>query len=151
MPASHSMYTPVPASEGRIRRTAQVAATVFLVIGVSGFVPGLTTHLDQLSFAGQSGALLLGIFGVSVLHNLIHVVFAIIGFALARELDGARVYLVGGGAVYLALFITGLLIQHDGSAGVLPGNDVGSWLHFGFAVVMIAVGVGDGAHRDPIR
>ena len=49
---------------------------MFLLVGILGFIPGITTGYDDLSFAGHhSEAELLGIFQVSVLHNLVHVAF----------------------------------------------------------------------------
>lgn len=42
-------------------------------MGVAGFVPGITTDYDRMTFANHhSGAMLLGVFVVSVLHNLVH-------------------------------------------------------------------------------
>ena len=59
---------------------------MFLAVGVLGFVPGITTHYDQLTFAGHhSDAALLAIFNVSVLHNLVHLAFGVAGIALARK------------------------------------------------------------------
>ena len=63
---------------------AQIAALVvgvaFLLPGVLGFVPGITTHYEMLDFAGhESGAELLGIFSISVLHNIVHRAFGIAG------------------------------------------------------------------------
>jgi hypothetical protein len=59
---------------------------VFLAVGVLGFVPAITTHYDQLTFAGHhSDAALLGIFNVSVLHNLVHLAFGVAGIALPRK------------------------------------------------------------------
>ena len=50
---------------------------VFLLVGIAGFIPGVTTNLyDGLEFAGNDGtAELLGIFQVSVLHNIVHLLF----------------------------------------------------------------------------
>ena len=62
-----------------------------LAVGVLGFVPGITTHYDQLTFAGHhSDAALLRIFNVSVLHNLVHLAFGVAGIALARTFNSAR-------------------------------------------------------------
>ncbi|HXD28954.1 MAG TPA: DUF4383 domain-containing protein, partial [Arthrobacter sp.] len=63
-----------------IRRThVQLAALVwaaFLLVGVLGFIPGITTNVRELTFAGhQSGAMLLGLFQVSILHNIVHLLF----------------------------------------------------------------------------
>ncbi len=68
--------------------------------------PGITTHYDQLALAGHhSQAALLGVFNVSVLHNLVHLLFGVAGIALARTVTAARAYLIGGGAIYLVLFV----------------------------------------------
>jgi len=51
-----------------------------LLPGVLGFVPGITTHYEMRDFAGhESGAELLGIFSISVLHNIVHRAFGIAG------------------------------------------------------------------------
>ena len=41
-----------------------MVGAAFLVVGVLGFVPGITANYDEMSFAGHSGALFLGIFAV---------------------------------------------------------------------------------------
>ena len=121
---------------------ATVIGAVFLLVGVLGFVPGITTGFDQLTFAGHhSGALLLGVFEVSVLHNLVHLAFGVAGLALARTVAGARAYLVGGGVVYLVLWIYGLLIDHDSAANFVPLNDADNWLHLVLGIAMIALGL----------
>lgn len=54
-----------------VQIAALVVGAVFLLVGILGFVPGITTDYDLLGGAGHhSGAKLLGIFQVSVLHNL---------------------------------------------------------------------------------
>jgi len=76
---------------------------VFLLVGILGFIPGITTHYSDLAFAGHdSSAKLLGIFQTSVLHNLIHIAFGV-GILMARTPEGARTYLIGGGVAYLAV------------------------------------------------
>lgn len=53
--------------------------------GVLGFIPGITTNYSQLTFAGHdSAALLLGIFQVSILHNIVHLLFGVAGIFMAR-------------------------------------------------------------------
>src|SRR5688572_24991614 len=89
------------------KAAAAVAATFFLV-GVAGFIPGLTTNYDELEFAGhESDAMLLDIFQVSVLHNAVHLLFGVVGFALVRSWSGARLYLIGGGAAYAMVWLYG--------------------------------------------
>src|SRR3954447_25459932 len=105
------------------RSTLQTATllfgVVFLLVGILGFIPGITTHYSDMSFAGSdSGAKLLGIFQVSVLHNIVHLLFGIAGLGLARTFEGARAFLIGGGAVYLALWLLGII----GAADWVPTN-----------------------------
>lgn len=77
--------TPGGVSRTPAQPVAGVFGVVFLVVGIAGFIPGLTTNFDQLSFAGHhSMAMLLGLFTVSVLHNIVHLLFGIAGLALAR-------------------------------------------------------------------
>src|SRR3954453_19841815 len=85
-----------------LQKAATAVSIVFLAVGVLGFIPGITTNYSTMTFAGhQSDAMLLGIFEVSVLHNIVHLLFGVVGLALARTASGARNYLIGGGVVYL--------------------------------------------------
>ena len=121
---------------------ALAVAGTFLLVGVLGFIPGITTDYDTMTFAGHhSEAKLLGIFEVSILHNIVHLLFGAAGIALARTASGARTYLVGGGIVYLVLWLYGLLIDPDSDANFVPFNTADNWLHFVLAVGMIGLGV----------
>lgn len=125
-----------------VQTAAAVVSVVFLLVGVLGFVPGVTTDYDQLSFAGHdSMAMLLGIFMVSVLHNIVHLLFGVIGLAAARTARGARTFLIAGGVVYLVLWLYGLLIDHGSDANFVPVNTADNWLHLGLGVGMIALGL----------
>jgi arginine exporter protein ArgO len=128
------------------RHPVQLAAAavggVFLLVGILGFVPGVTANYDQLSLAGhESGALLLGVFAVSVLHNLVHAAFGVAGLVLSRTRSGAKNYLVVGGIVYAVLWLYGLLIDHGSTANFVPVNNADNWLHLVLALGMIALGV----------
>src|SRR5258708_3291373 len=113
---------------------ATLVGAVFLLVGILGFIPGVTTHYGSLSFAGHdSHAKLLGVFQTSVLQNLIHLLFGVVGLALARVPDQARTYLVGGGAVYLVLWVVGL----PGPARWLPTNTAHNSLHLPLVVSLI--------------
>ena len=143
--------------ETEVRRTprqllAAIVGVVFLLVGVLGFIPGVTTHYDMLTFAGHhSGALLLGVFAVSILHNIVHLAFGVAGLALARTASGARAFLVGGGVVYLVLWLYGLVIDHGSAANFVPVNTADNWLHLGLGVGMIALGlIPLGAARGPV-
>ena len=151
MTAPQPVHTDKSTSKFRtpVQKAALAVGAVFLVVGLLGFVPGITSNYGQLTFAGHhSDAALLGIFNVSVLHNLVHLAFGVVGIVLARTFNGARSYLIGGGVVYLLLFVYGLVIDHDSSANFVPVNDADNWLHLGLAVAMIALGAALGRTRD---
>ena len=125
-----------------VQLASAVVGAVFLLVGILGFVPGVTTNYDQLSFAGhESGALLLGVFAVSVLHNLVHAAFGVAGLVLSRTRSGAKNYLVGGGIIYVVLWLYGLLIDHGSAANFVPINSADNWLHLVLGLGMIALGV----------
>jgi hypothetical protein len=125
-----------------VELAATVVGAVFLVVGILGFIPGITTDYGQMTFAGHdSGAMLLGIFMVSVLHNIVHLLFGIAGLALGRTRDGARTYLIGGGVVYLVLWVYGLVVDHHSGANFVPVNNADDWLHLLLGLGMVALGV----------
>jgi hypothetical protein len=138
------------------RTPVQVLATLigatFILVGILGFIPGITTHLyGGLDFAGHdSQAKLLHVFQVSWLHNIVHIAFGLVGLALARTWETARLFLIGGGVVYLVLWLYGLLISMDSSANFVPFNTADNWLHFVLGVGMIGLGFAFTRERRPV-
>lgn len=131
-----------PTRPAGIRRFALLVAAVFVLVGILGFVPGITTRYDELAFAGHgSGARLFGLFQVSVLHNLLHLGFGLVGLVLARSVAGARVFLAGGGALYLVLFVYGLVVNRESTANFIPLNGPDTWLHLGLGLGMLITGL----------
>jgi hypothetical protein len=120
-----------------VQSLAALVGAVFLLVGVLGFIPGITTNYSDMEFAGDgSTAELLGIFQVSVLHNLVHVLYGIAGLALARTWEGARLFLIGGGLVYLLLWLLGII----GAGDWIPVDTADNWLHFVLGLGMVALG-----------
>lgn len=125
-----------------VQLAAMVVAAVFLVVGVAGFIPGVTTGYDGMTFAGhESTAMLLGVFQVSILHNIVHLLFGIAGLALGRSVSGAAAFLVWGGVVYAVLWLYGLLIDQGSAGNFVPVNTADNWLHLALAVGMIGLGI----------
>lgn len=136
-----------PASDQRssqmtpVQKAAIAIGAVFLLVGILGFAPGITTNYDLLTIAGHhSHAALLGLFRVSVLHNVIHLLFGVAGLMLARTFNGARSFLIGGGVIYALLFVYGLIIDRASLMNFVPVNDADNWLHLGLAIAMIGLG-----------
>jgi hypothetical protein len=120
-----------------VQSLAMLVGATFLLLGILGFIPGITTHYGDMAFAGEgSRAKLLGIFQVSILHNIVHLLYGVAGLWLARTWSGARIFLIGGGAVYLALWLLGII----GGGAWIPVNTADDWLHFALGLGMVALG-----------
>jgi hypothetical protein len=132
--------TPRAGTRTNVQKAALAVGAVFLLVGLLGFVPGITSQYDQLSFAGhESGAMLLGLFQISVLHNIVHLLFGAAGIAMSRTISGARSYLLYGGIIYLVLWIYGLVIDQNSDGNFVPLNGADNWLHFLLGVGMVAL------------
>jgi hypothetical protein len=141
----------------RDRSPIQVAALVvgaaFVLVGILGFIPGITTNVGDMKFAGhESPSELLGLFQVSILHNIVHLGIGIIGLVAAATWEGSRLYLVGGGALYLALAVYGWIIDRASDANFVPMNPADNVLHVLLGATMILLGVvlGRGYARDNV-
>lgn len=139
--------TPAASSQTAVSRSplqmaSLVVGAVFVLVGILGFVPGITTNFDALKVAGhESDARLLGIFEVSMLHNVVHLLFGVLGVAAARARETSRLFLIGGGVVYLVLFAFGLLIDSESAANFVPLNAADNVLHLALGLGMIGAGV----------
>ncbi|GAB0102754.1 hypothetical protein JMUB6875_17240 [Nocardia sp. JMUB6875] len=139
-----------------VQMASLAVGAVFLLVGVLGFIPGIVTDYDSLTWAGHhTGAELLGLFQVSVLHNIIHLIFGAAGLAAARTANTSRLFLLAGGVIYLALWLYGLVIDKTADANFVPVNTADDWLHFGLGLGMVLLGavlprVATGTTRGPI-
>lgn len=143
---------PADARHTQVNLAATIVAATFLLVGILGFVPGVTTNVGDMQFAGHdSNTELLGVFHVSVLHNLVHLLFGVVGLALARTASGAKWFLIGGGLLYAVVAIYGFAIDKMSDANFLPVNDADDWLHTALALGMIALGAVLGRKVDDHR
>jgi hypothetical protein len=125
-----------------IQELALLVGLGFLLAGIAGFIPGLTTNYGDLSFAGHdSGAKLFGVFQTSILHNLVHLLFGVAGIVLSRARESARAFLVGGGLVYLVIFVYGLLTSDNSGANFIPLNGADDVLHAALGGSMVVLGL----------
>jgi hypothetical protein len=125
-----------------IQELALLVGLGFLLAGIGGFIPGVTTHYGDLSFAGHdSGAKLFGVFQTSILHNLVHLLFGVAGIVLSRTRETARAFLIGGGLVYLVIFVYGLLTSDTSAANFIPLNGADNILHAALGGSMVVFGL----------
>ena len=108
-----------------------------------GFVPGVTTNYDTMTFADHhSEAELLGIFQVSVLHNIVHLLFGVGGLWRRNAgSSGPHQSCSRSAAIYGVLTIYGIVIDHDSSANFVPVNSADNWLHLVLTVALAGLGL----------
>jgi hypothetical protein len=145
-PAGPSPQPSPSATSSRSRSTVQIFAALvgaaFLLIGILGFVPGVTTNYDELGFVGpDSQALLLGLFAVSVVHNIVHLSFGVAGLLAAARASASVAFLIIGGVLYGVVFVYGLIVERGSDLDILPVNDADNILHIGLTLGMILLGV----------
>ncbi len=125
---------------------ARVYGIAFLLIGLSGFVPGLSPAHQHPNLAVEAGsAMALGLFPVNVLHNLFHLAFGVWGLLAARSAGAATAYGKAVAVIYGLLTVMGLFPVTNTSFGLVPiyGHDV--WLH---ALLAGVAGYFGFVHRD---
>ena len=117
-------------------RFALIYGIVFLVVGVAGFIPGITTPHTHPEVTADSGlGLLFGLFPVNLLHNIVHVLFGIWGVFAARSLAGARTYFKSVAIIYAVLGVMGLIPGLRTTFGLIPLYSHDIWLHFLLAAI----------------
>jgi hypothetical protein len=135
------------------RQFSLVGGIAFIVVGVLGFVPGLTTAphagAPQLAVDVAHGRLF-GLFPVNAVHNLLHLglgFFGLLAYAQDMGVTYARITAV----VYGVLTVFGLLPGLSTLFGLAPlyGHDV--WLHAFLAAVATYFGWAAGPVRAPAR
>lgn len=130
----------------RIQTFALIFGIAFLVVGVAGFIPGLSTPLEHpgLTVEAASGHLF-GLFPVNALHNLVHIAFGVWGLVAARNLAASRLYGRVVAVAYGALTVLGLIPLANTVFGLVPiyGHDI--WLHALLAAVAAYFGF---VHRE---
>ncbi|MFM1722191.1 MULTISPECIES: DUF4383 domain-containing protein [Rhodococcus] len=139
--------------EGLARTTTQLAATVvaaaLLAIGLLGFVPGVTSGVDDIAWAGPgTGARMLGVIEVSVLHNAAHIVSGVVGLAMSRKLAAAEMFLIAAGLVSVMLAVYGLVIRPETASNFMSIDHASSWLHLVAGIVLVFLGVALPRHDD---
>jgi hypothetical protein len=111
---------------------------VFVLVGLLGF-----TVSGGHSAVGHDGGALLGLFQVNVLHNVVHI--AVGALMISAGVAGARAAKAVNtivGAVYLLLFVIGLLIVGDNGANIIALNAADNGLHLVLGLALLGAGLG---------
>ncbi|MBL8924617.1 MAG: DUF4383 domain-containing protein [Pseudonocardia sp.] len=114
---------------------------VFVVVGLAGFLVS-----GGHPAVGPSGAALLGLFQVNVLHNVVHLVIGAVLIAAALRGDRpARTANRAVGVLYLVLFVAGLFLVGTG-LNLVALNASDNILHLVLGIALAGVGFGVDRH-----
>lgn len=105
---------------------------VYLLIGILGFIPGITTFAANPVGPVPGEGLLLGIFAVNVVHNIAHLVLGAV--LILGGLSAARVTTVNKGmaAVFLVLVVGSVIAPIVEGVAINPPDTI---LHFASALL----------------
>jgi hypothetical protein len=113
-----------------LKTAAILFGIVFLLVGVLGFVPGITT-----------GQMLLGIFHVNAVHNLVHLLSGAVALLTGlTSTAAARTYFRVFGIVYALVAVLGFIVGNGLLLGLIANNMADTWLHVVIALVALALG-----------
>ncbi len=112
-----------------INKVAKIFGIVLVLIGILGFIPGVT-----------SNGMLLGIFQVSAVHNIIHLLTGIIALMVSKKGEhAARTFFKVFGVIYLLVLIIGM-VQGDTVLGLFGVNMADHLLHLIIAALALWYG-----------
>lgn len=114
-----------------LKTMAKVFGYVLLLVGILGFIPGITND-------GQ----LLGIFSVNPLHNIIHLITGAIALyaGMASDNKAAKMYFQVFGVIYALVAILGFVVGDGNILGIVANNAADTWLHVVIALVSLYLG-----------
>lgn len=120
-----------------LQKVTRLVGIVFVVVGILGFIPGITENAPG-DFAGEnSPGSLLHVFQTGILHNLVHLLTGVIALLMSRTWEGSRNFLFGFGAVYVVLWALGMASVMDW----LPADVTDHWLHLVLGLGLIGAGL----------
>ena len=116
------------------KKLAMIFGAVFALVGILGWVPGVTTD-----------GMLLGIFHIDTIHNLIHLVTGLVGLWLGMSSEsGSKSWFQIFGVIYGLVAVLGFVYGDDKILGLITNNMADTWLHLVLAAVLLAIGFGMG-------
>jgi hypothetical protein len=118
-----------------LKRVAMIVGIVFLVIGVLGFIPGITTtDADGMKK-------LLGLFMVDGVHNAVHLLSGLAFVIAARNEAWSRLAFQVMTVVYGLVTIIGFIVGSGGEVlGLIPVNTADNFLHLVLTLAFLYYG-----------
>ena len=113
-----------------IKSAAVLFGIVFILVGILGFVPGVTDN-----------QMLLGIFHVNAAHNVVHLLSGAAAlFAGMTSAGAARIYFRVFGVIYGLVAVLGFMMGDGMLLGLISNNTADTWLHVVIAAVSLLLG-----------
>ena len=113
-----------------LQQVAKIFGIVFVILGILGFLPGITYH-----------HYLFGIFHVNALHNLINIVAGIIAYAVSRtNWRACQLFFRIFGVIFVLIGFIGFSYGMKPIFGIIANNMAGAWLHIVIGAVSLYFG-----------
>ena len=119
------------------QRFAQVFGAVYLLVGITGFIPPLLLGSLPPEVIGPFAGYQLGLFAVNWFHSLAHLAIGAAGLAVYRNDSASRAYALAVGIAYAGLFLLGLIFGLNFLGGLMPLNGPDHILHLLTALVAL--------------
>ncbi len=102
-----------------VKKFAVIFGAVLLLVGVLGFVPGVTNDSNML----------LGIFHVNTLYNIIHLLSGAIALYVGMTSNKAsKTYFQIFGVIYALVAVLGFVYGDNDILGLIASNMANTWL-----------------------
>ena len=128
------------------QRLAQVFGAVYLLVGITGFIPPLLLGSLPPEVMGPLAGHQLGLFAVTWFHSLAHLAIGAAGLAVHRNDSASRAYALALGIAYAGLFVLGLIFGLNFLGGLMPLNGPDHILHL--LTALVAFGAYFASRRD---
>ena len=121
-----------------VQRFAQVFGVVYVLVGLTGFLPPLLFGSLPPDVLGPLAGLQLGVFAVNWFHSLAHLLIGAAGLAVYRSYSGSKAYALALTVAYLGLFLLGIFSGGVATlGGLLPLNAADNVLHILTALIAL--------------
>jgi hypothetical protein len=117
-----------------LKKAALIVGIIFAVIGIAGFIPGLTVDSDGVKK-------LLGLFQVDGVHNIVHILSGLVFLGASQKERWSRLAFQIFGVVYALVTVIGFFVGNGGSVlGLFHVNTADNILHLVLAVAFLYFG-----------
>jgi hypothetical protein len=138
------------------RKFALIFGIIYVLVGILGFIPGLSTHAPELDashpvMVEMAHGRLLGLFPINAIHNIVHLAIGAWGIFGSRTYGGAKLFAQGLAVLYALLAILGLIPSEMTKTlfGLAPIHGYDIILHAGTALIAAYFGFIRNEAGDP--